>query len=113
MQIGSSLSTGAFASLTSAPSSASSSSAGDPLLASAPTGDTSADLMKFLQMTPAQKMDYQWLSSHHLTQSNLASMSQQQRDAIRQQMANDLKTKAQQNMDSEVAKANGGVNVVV
>lgn len=113
MQIGSSLSTGAFASLTSNPSSATSPSASDPLLASAPTGDASADLMKFLQMTPAQKMDYQWLSSHHLTQSDLASMSQQQRDAIRQQMANDLKTKAQQDMDSQVAKANGGVNVVV
>ncbi len=112
MQIGSSLSTGAFASLTSS-SSASSPSASDPLMASAPTGDASVDLMKFLKMTPAQKMDYQWLSSHHLTQSNLASMSQDQRDAIRTQMANDLKTKAQQDMDSEVAKANGGVNVVV
>ncbi len=112
MQIGSSLSTGAFASLTST-SSSSSPSASDPLLASAPSGDASADLMKFLQMSPAQKMDYQWLSSHHLTQANLASMSQEQRDAIRQQMANDLKTKAQQTMDSQVAKANGGVNVVV
>lgn len=112
MQIGSSLSTGAFASLTSSPSS-SSPSPSDPLLASAPSGDASADLMKFLQMTPAQKMDYQWLSGHHLTQSNLASMSQEQRDAIRTQMATDLKNKAQQDMDAKAAKAGGGVNVVV
>ena len=113
MQVGSSTSTGAFASLTAAPSSPTSPSANDPLMADAPTGDKSADLMKFLQMTPSQKMDYQWLSSHHLTQSKLAAMTSDQRNAIRQQMANDLKTKAQQDMDSQVAKANGGVNVVV
>ena len=112
MQVGSSLSTGAFASVTSTPSSTSAAN-NDPLIADAPTGDKSTDLMKFLQMTPAQKMDFQWLSSHHLTQSNLASMTSDQRDAIRQQMANDIKTKAQQDMDSQVAKANGGVNVVV
>jgi hypothetical protein len=112
MQVGSSLSTGAFASLTSSPSSSASSAASDPLVADAPTGDTSTDLMKFLKMTPAQKMDYQWMSSHHLTQQSLASMTSDQRDAIRQQMASDLKQKAQQTMDSQVAKSNGGVNIL-
>ncbi len=110
MQIGSSLSTGAFAPVSS--TSTTSSPSSDPLIAGAPSGDTSADLMKFLQMTPAQKMEYQWMSSHHLTQSSLASMTQQQRDAIREQMASDLKQKAQQQMDAQVAKANGGVNVI-
>jgi len=113
MQIGASFSAGAFASVTSTPTSTSSSAGNDPLLASAPSGDASADLIKFLQMTPAQKMDYQWMSSHHITQGSLAAMSQQQRDAIRQQMAGDLKQKAQQDMDAQVAKANGGVNIVV
>ncbi len=113
MQVGSSLSTGAFASVTATPTSSTSVASNDPLMAVAPSGDKSADLMKFLQMTPAQKMDYQWMSSHHITQQSLASMTPDQRNAIRQQMANDLKTKAQQAMDSGVAKANGGVNVVV
>ena len=82
-------------------------------MAEAPSGNSSADLMKFLQMTPAQKMDYQWMSSHHITQQSLASMSQDQRDALRQQMATDLKQKAQQDMDAKAAKASGGVNLVV
>ncbi len=115
MQIGSSAGVNAYAALTSSstPSSSSSSASSDPLLANAPTGDKTADLMKFLKMTPAQKMEFQWLSSHHITQSDLASMSQQQRDAIRQQMATDFKQKAQQQMDANAAKDKGGVNVVV
>jgi len=111
MQIGSSMSTGAFAALV--PATSVSSPSTDPLIGVAPTGDTSADLMKFLQMSPAQKMEYQWLSSHHITQQQLSSMTQAQRDALHEQMASDLKQKAQQDLESKTAKANGGLNIVV
>ena len=114
MQIGATSSnSGVFAPVTDASSSSTSPSASDPLMSVAPSGDSSADLMKFLNMTPAQKMDYQYLSSHHITQQSLSQMSQTQRDALRQQMASDLKQKAQQEMDAKVAKASGGVNIVV
>ncbi len=93
--------------------SASNSSNSDPLMAVAPSGDSSDDLMRFLKMTPAQKMQYEWLNSHHITQQDLNGMSSDQRNAIRQQMAADLKQKAQQEMEAKAAKAGGGGNVVV
>jgi len=116
MQIGSALSAGAFSPLTatSTPSSSSTSSAStDAMMASAPTGDSSTDLMRFLKMTPAQKMDYQWMSSHHITQQSLSSMSQTQRDALRDQMSSELQQRAQQTLEAKTAQANGGVNIVV
>ena len=112
MQIGSSLSTGAFAPVMPA-SSSSSPAASDPLTSIAPSGDTSADLMKFLKMSPAQKMEYQWMSSHHITQQSLAAMTPDQRNALQQRMESDLKQKAQQTLESKTAQANGGVNIVV
>ncbi len=114
MQIGTSFNTGAYASLTSAPSSTASvsSAASDPLMAIAPSGNNSADLMKFLKMTPAQKMQYEWMSSHKITQQSLASMTQDQRNALQEQMSNDLRQKAQQATEAKAAKA-GGINVVV
>ena len=94
-------------------SNAASGSGSDPLMDVAPSGNNSDDLMRFLKMTPAQKMEYEWLNSHHVTQQDLKGMSSDQRDAIRQQMAADLKQKAQQDMEAKAAKANGGVNIVV
>jgi len=115
MQIGTSLNTGAYASLTSTPSSSTNSAASaasDPLMAIAPSGNNSADLQKFLKMTPGQKMQYEWMSSHNITQQTLASMTQDQRNALQEQMSTDLKQKAQQATEAKAAKA-GGVNVVV
>ncbi len=114
MQIGSSTNTGAYAPITSVSSSTSSASsaASDPLMAIAPSGNNSADLMKFLKMTPAQKMQYEWMSSHKITQQSLAAMTPDQRTALQEQMTNELKQKAQQATEAKAAKA-GGVNVVV
>ena len=110
MQIGSSLNTGAYAALTptsSSSTSSASSAASDPLMAIAPSGNSSDDIMKFLKMTPAQKMQYEWMSSHHVTQQSLASMTQDQRDALQEQMSADLKQKAQQATEAKAAKAGG------
>lgn len=94
-------------------SAANSDAGNDPLIGVAPTGNSSDDLMRFLKMTPAQKMEYEWLNAHHITQSDLKSMPADQRNLIRQQMAADLKQKAQQDMEAKAAKAGGGVNIVV
>ena len=115
MQIGTATNTGAYASLTSTPSSSSNaaaSAASDPLMSIAPSGNNTADLQKFLQMTPGQKMQYEWMSSHNITQQSLASMTQDQRNALQEQMTNDLKQKAQKATEDKAAKA-GGINVVV
>ncbi|ESQ81644.1 hypothetical protein AEAC466_20940 [Asticcacaulis sp. AC466] len=86
----------------------------DPLSQIAPSSSDSAEasLMKFLKMSPAEKMQYTWLNSHGLTKEKLAAKSPEERAAIQKQMMQELQEQARQRQE----KANGtgtAINVVV
>jgi hypothetical protein len=53
-------------------------------------------LTKYLNETPAQRMTDAWLKRHHLTEQQLESMPPDQQDAIRKQMADDIKKQIQE-----------------
>jgi hypothetical protein len=69
----------------------------DDLLSSlAPSKDPTADLMRFLKMSPAEKMQYQWLASHKMSGDDIKSMSSEDRAALMKQMATELAEQAKQ-----------------
>ena len=70
----------------------------DPLMQIAPSASDTAEttLMKFLKMTPAEKMQYTWLNAHHLTKEKLAAMSPDERAAIQKQMESEIQQKARE-----------------
>jgi len=83
--------------------------------AAAPTQSTDVDgaaaqnFLKYMNETPAQKLEDAWLKAHHLTREQLAAMPPAQREAIEKQMAADLKEKLkQQALDQANGKKTGG-----
>jgi hypothetical protein len=66
----------------------------------APTNDDPNDplqfLTKYLNESPAKRMEDAWLAKHHLSEQQLASMPPEQQSAIRKQMADDIKKQIQQ-----------------
>ncbi|HZB93260.1 MAG TPA: hypothetical protein VE397_17570 [Stellaceae bacterium] len=60
------------------------------------SGSTTQWFLDYVKETPAQRWEDSWLAAHGLTQQELNSMPVQKRDAILQQMANDLKQQMQQ-----------------
>ena len=55
--------------------------------------------MKYMQQTPAQRMEEAWLAAHHLSRADLDKMTPVQRDAVRREMSEDLKNQALQRAD--------------
>jgi hypothetical protein len=53
-------------------------------------------LTDYLKESPAKRMEDAWLAKHHLTEQQLAAMPSAQQDAIRKQMADDIKKKLQE-----------------
>jgi hypothetical protein len=67
-------------------------------------------LANFLKESPAKQMEDLWLAKHHLTEQQLEAMPPAQQDAIKKQMADDIKKKLQE----QSGGANGtAANIVV
>jgi hypothetical protein len=75
--------------------------------------DSSSDalqyLIKYMNESPAQRMEEAWLAKHHLSEQSLQAMSPDQQDAIRKQMAEDIKKQIQE----KTGGLGGNANVVV
>lgn len=98
------LAAGAFAGGASTPKAASGSSPAQP-----PTDGSSSALdylVNYLKESPAKRMEDAWLAKHHLTEQQLAAMPPAQQDALRKQMAEDIKKKLQQTSGAPGANAN-------
>jgi hypothetical protein len=68
------------------------------------------DLVNYLKGSPAKRMEQAWLAQHNLTEQRLAAMPPVQQEALRKQMADDIKKKLQ----AQLGGSNGGVaNIVV
>jgi hypothetical protein len=72
-------------------SSASSSDLGQA--ASAPSAKD--QFRKYMQMSPAERMEENWLRSHGLSKEKLDAMSSEQREAVIKQMKDDIEHKLQ------------------
>ena len=75
------------------------------------TADGSSDsafeyLVNYLKESPAKRMEDAWLAQHHLSEQALAAMPPAQQDAIRKQMASDIKKKLQETSGAPGANAN-------
>jgi hypothetical protein len=95
--LGASLFGGASTPLSSAGSAAAASPAPAGADASASSGGSDAlqYLENYLKESPAQRMEDAWLAKHHLSESQLEAMPPAQRDAIKKQMADDIKQELQ------------------
>lgn len=71
--------------------------------------DPAKEFMDFMKLTPAQRMEEQWLRSHGLTRKDLESMSPEKRDAIKKQMAQEIEDAMKRKTK---AKAAGGVDIL-
>jgi len=111
MQIGSSFSTTAtsYSSTKKAQSTPT-----DPLMQIAPSNSDTAEttLMKFLKMTPAEKMQYTWLNAHHLTKEKLAAMSPEERAAVHKQMETEIQQKAREDTEKKSGEKGQSVNIL-
>ncbi|HTM83098.1 hypothetical protein [Asticcacaulis sp.] len=79
----------------------------DPLMQIAPSASDTSEttLMKFLKMTPAEKMQYTWLNAHHLTKEKLAAMSPDERAAVQKQMESEIQQKAREGTEKKTGKS--------
>jgi hypothetical protein len=68
-------------------------------------------LTNYLKETPAQRMVDSWLAQHHLTEKQLDAMPPKQQQAIRKQMAEDIKKKVQEQTGGGAAPAGSALNV--
>ncbi len=86
----------------------------DPLMQLAPSESDTPEkaLMKFFDMTPAEKMQYTWLNAHHLTKEKLAAMSPDERAAIQKQMETEIQQKAQQDSAKKNGQNGQSVNIL-
>ncbi|ESQ81446.1 hypothetical protein [Asticcacaulis benevestitus] len=93
-------------------SSSKTSTTSDPLSQIAPSSSDTAEasLMKFLKMSPAEKLQCTWLNSHGITKEKLAAMKPEERIAIQKQMTDELQEQARQEMEK---KKGATVNIVV
>lgn len=98
------LAAGAFTSGAAAPKAASGSGAAQ----SSTDGSGSAldFLVNYLKESPAKRMEDAWLAKHHLTEQQLAAMPPAQQDALRKQMAEEIKKKLQETAGAPGANAN-------
>jgi hypothetical protein len=85
----------------------------DDLLSNiAPSKDPTADLLRFLKMSPAEKMQYQWMASHKMSGDDIKSMSSEQRAALMKQMATELAEQAQQRATAKDTGQGQQVNIL-
>jgi len=87
--------------------------ASDPLTQLAPSASdtTETTLMKFLKMSPAEKMQYTWLNAHKLTKEKLAAMSPDERAAIQKQMETEIQQKTKQDAANKSTQIPGAKSV--
>ncbi len=72
--------------------------------------DAAQTFLDYMKELPAQRLEDSWLAAHHLTAKELAAMSPDQRKAIEQQMAADIKEQIKQATDK---KPGGNINMLV
>lgn len=58
---------------------------------------------EYMKETPEQRMRDAWLASHHLTEADLAAMPPDERQAVENQMAQDIKTRIQSAAQTKAA----------
>jgi hypothetical protein len=58
--------------------------------------DPVQEFRNYMKETPAQRLEDSWLAAHHLTRQQYEAMSPQERQAIQQQMASELKEQVKQ-----------------
>jgi hypothetical protein len=76
---------------------------------SAPSTETGAQaFLDYMKETPAQRMEDAWLSAHHLTRQQLAEMSPAQRQAIMNQMEQDIQREIKEKAESKLYKSGAG-----
>lgn len=63
--------------------------------------DPSQYFLNYMKETPAQRMQDAWLAAHHLTREDLDAMPPDQRQAIEQQMANDIKNQVEKQAEQQ------------
>ena len=92
-----------------ASSASTSQSADDGLDDSDETGATDAEkaFLDYMKKPVAQRLRDAWLSSHNLTEKDLAAMSAADREAIEKQMAADLKSQMQQQAQAKATATSG------
>ena len=87
---------------------------GDNLSSFAPSkaNTPQEELLWFLKMSPAEKMQYQWLASHKISMQDLSSMSSEDRAALLKQMATELAERAKQNATAKETGQGQQVNIL-
>jgi hypothetical protein len=70
-------------------------------------------LVNYLKESPAQRMVDSWLAQHNLTEKALDAMPPAQQDAIRKQMAEDIKKKMQEGGGAGASAPGATVNIAV
>ncbi len=90
-------------------------SAANPSGASASSASGSSEnplqyLMNYASESPAKRLEDAWLAQHHLTEQALAAMPPSQQDAIRKEMADDIK---KQLLQSSGGAPGAAANIVV
>jgi len=73
------------------------------------TGDTGAvkSFLDYMKKPVEQRLRDAWLSSHNLTEKDLAAMSSADREAIEKQMAADIKSQMQQQAQAKATATSG------
>jgi hypothetical protein len=66
------------------------------------------DFQAYMKESPAQHMVDAWLKAHGLTEQDLAKMSPDQRAAIEKEMAADIKTQIEQQMQKKTGADTAG-----
>jgi len=82
-------------------------SGGGSSLASAGEDGAVKNFLDYMKKPVAQRLRDAWLSSHNLTEKDLAAMSAADREAIEKQMAADLKSQMQQQAQAKATATSG------
>ncbi|HTZ77396.1 MAG TPA: hypothetical protein VMC10_05800 [Stellaceae bacterium] len=71
-------------------------------------GSAAQSFLKYMNETPAQKLEDAWLKEHNLTRAQLDAMPPAQREAIEKEMAADIQQKLKQQALDNANKQTGG-----
>jgi hypothetical protein len=76
----------------------------DNSIASASKPDAKAEFQKYMKMTPAERMEENWLRAHGLSKEKLAAMSSEDREKIMKQMKDDIEKKLKDDSEQKATK---------
>lgn len=70
------------------------------------------EFLDFMKLTPAQRMQEQWLAAHGLTRQDLENMEPEKRDALMKQMAQEIEEKIKQQALNKNDDKKDGVDIL-